>query len=224
MNKVKQILQWYTDGVPKLMISRKAGVSRNSVKSYIRQFIAMDRSLEEILSMKDSELEELFLAKQVKDPDERIKTLVAFFPEVDKALKRKGNTLHGLWKEYLKRYPDGLRRTQFHEHYRQWSKRANSTMHIDHKAGDKMYVDFAGEKLQIIDPDTGEVCKVEVFVAILGASQLTYVEATMTQRKEDFIGACENALYYFGGAPQAIVPDNLKSAVIKSSKYEPTLN
>jgi len=65
---------------------------------------------------------------------------------------------------------------------------------------------------------------VEVFVAILGASQLTYVEATMTQRKEDFIGACENALYYFGGAPQAIVPDNLKSAVIKGDKYEPTLN
>src|SRR5512140_1926825 len=145
MNKVKQILQWYTDGVPKLMISRRAGVSRNSVRSYIRQFIAMDKSLEEILSMKDSHLEELFLAKQVKYPDERIKNLVAFFPEVDKALKKKGNTLHGLWKEYLSKYPDGLRRTQFHEHYRQWSKRANSTMHVDHKAGDKMYVDFAGE-------------------------------------------------------------------------------
>jgi transposase len=224
MNKVKQILQWYTEGVPKLMISRKAGVSRNSVKSYIRQFIAMDKSLEEILSLRDSDLEKLFLFKQVKEPDYRLKELIAFFPEVDKALKRKGNTLHKLWQEYLKKYPDGLKHTQFNEHYRQWSKRSNATMHVDHKAGDKMYVDYAGEKLQIVDPDTGEVCKVEVFVAILGASQLTYVEATMTQRKEDFIGACENALYYFGGAPQAIVPDNLKSAVIKSDKYEPTLN
>jgi transposase len=224
MNKVKQILQWYTEGVPKLKISLKTGVSRNSVKSYIRQFIAMDKSLEEILSLKDSELEELFLTKPVKEPESRYKELISYFPEVDKALKKKGNTLYRLWKEYLIKHPDGFKHTQFHEHYRQWSKRTNATMHVDHKAGDKMYVDYAGEKLQIIDPDTGEVSKVEVFVAILGASQLTYVEATMTQRKEDFIGACENALYYFGGAPQAIVPDNLKSAVIKGDKYEPTLN
>ena len=224
MNKVKQILQWYTDGVPKLQISLRAGVSRNSVKSYIRQFIAMDKSLEEILCLKDSELEKLFLSQGVKEPEQRLKDLIAFFPEVDKALKKKGNTLHKLWKDYLKTNPDGFKHTRFNEHYRQWSKRSNSTMHIDHKAGDKMYVDFAGDKLQFADPDTGEVCKVEVFVAILGASQLTYVEATMTQRKEDFIGACENALHYFGGAPQAIVPDNLKSAVIKGNKYEPTLN
>jgi transposase len=224
MNKVKQILQWYTDGVPKLQISLRAGVSRNSVKSYIRQFIAMDKSLEEILCLKDSELEKLFLSQGVKEPEQRLKDLIAFFPEVDKALKKKGNTLHKLWKDYLKTNPDGFKHTRFNEHYRQWSKRSNATMHIDHKAGDKMYVDFAGDKLQFVDPDTGEVCKVEVFVAILGASQLTYVEATMTQRKEDFIGACENALYYFGGAPQAIVPDNLKSAVIKGNKYEPTLN
>ncbi|MCX6234987.1 MAG: hypothetical protein NT175_09755 [Bacteroidetes bacterium] len=212
MNKVKQILQWYTEGVPKLKISQKAGVSRNSVKSYIRQFIAMDKSLEELLRLGDSDLEKLFLAKQVKEPDHRYKDLIAYFPEVDKALKKKGNTLYKLWQEYLKKYPDGFKHTQFNEHYRQWSKRTNATMHVDHKAGDKMYVDYAGEKLQFVDPDTGEIYKVEVFVAILGASQLTYVKATMTQRKEDFIGACENALYYFGGAPQAIVPDNLKSA------------
>jgi transposase len=224
MNKVKQILQWYTEGVPKLQISLKAGVSRNSVKSYIRQFIAMDRSLEEILSLTDSELEKLFLTKPVKEPESRYKELISCFPEVDKALKKKGNTLHKLWMDYLQKNPGGFKHTQFNQHYRQWSKRTNATMHIDHKAGDKMYVDYAGEKLQIKYPDTGEVCKVEVFVAILGASQLTYVEATMTQRKEDFIGACENALYYFGGAPQAIVPDNLKSAVTKCNKYEPTLN
>ena len=73
MNKVKQILQWYTEGVPKLKISLKAGVSRNSVKSYIRQFIAMDNSLEEILSLKDADLEKLFLSKPVKEPDHRVK-------------------------------------------------------------------------------------------------------------------------------------------------------
>ncbi len=97
-------------------------------------------------------------------------------------------------------------------------------MHMIHKAGDKMYVDFTGEKLYIVDKETGEIIAVEVFVAILGASQLTYVEATASQKKEDFIMACENALHYFQGVPSAIVPDNLKSAVTKSSKYEPTVN
>ena len=81
VNKVKQILQWYTEGVPKLQISLKTGVSRNSVKSYIRQFIAMDKSLEEILCLKDSELEQLFLSKVVKEPEHRLKELIAFFPD-----------------------------------------------------------------------------------------------------------------------------------------------
>jgi transposase len=87
-----------------------------------------------------------------------------------------------------------------------------------------MYVDYTGDKLSFVDQATGEVVPTEVFVAILGSSQLTYVEASMTQRKEDFIGSCENALHYYGGMPQAIVTDNLKSAVIKSDRYEPTLN
>jgi transposase len=97
-------------------------------------------------------------------------------------------------------------------------------MRMEHKAGDKLYVDFAGQKLTIVDKQTGEIQEVEIFVAILGASQLTYVEAVMSQQKEDFIGACESALHFYGGVPLAIVPDNLKSAVTKSSKYEPTLN
>jgi transposase len=92
----------------------------------------------------------------------------------------------------------------------------------DHKAGDKLYVDFAGVKLNLTNKETGEVTDVEVFVAILGASQLTYVEAVTSQQKEDFIAACENTLHYIGGVPAAIVPDNLKAAVTKSHRYEPT--
>jgi len=97
-------------------------------------------------------------------------------------------------------------------------------MHIEHKAGDKLFVDYAGEKLQVVDPDTGEVTPMEVFVAILGCSQLTYVEAVASQKKEDFIGSCERALHYIGGVPCALVTDNLKSAVTQSSRYEPVLN
>jgi transposase len=87
-----------------------------------------------------------------------------------------------------------------------------------------MYVDYAGKTLEIIDRESGEVIEVEFFVAILGASQATYAEASMSQKKEDFIESVENALHFFGGVPQAIVPDNLKSAVTKSHRYEPTLN
>jgi hypothetical protein len=97
-------------------------------------------------------------------------------------------------------------------------------MHIEHIAGDKMYIDYAGEKLHLVDKETGEISDVEVFISALGASQLTYVEATLSQCKEDFINCCEHALAYYEGVPLAIVPDNLKSAVTKSSLYEPTLN
>jgi transposase len=129
-----------------------------------------------------------------------------------------------LWEEYRKTHPDGYGLSQFKNYFAGWKAQVNPSMRIEHKAGDKMYVDFAGDKLSIVDKQTGEIQQVEVFVAILGASQLTYVEAVMTQQKEDFIAACEGALHYYGGVPAAIVPDNLKSAVIKSSKYEPVLN
>jgi len=129
-----------------------------------------------------------------------------------------------LWEAYRKEFPDGFQYTQFCFYYNQWKARVNPTMHLDHKAGDKLYVDFAGEKLTITDKESGEIIEVEVFVAILGASQLTYVEAVLSQQKEDFIAACEDALHYYGGVPAAIVPDNLKAAVTKSNRYEPTLN
>jgi transposase len=95
---------------------------------------------------------------------------------------------------------------------------------MNHKAGDKMYVDYAGKKLSIADKDTGEITEVEFFVAILGASQYTYAEATPSQKKEEFVVSVENAMRFFEGVPAAIVPDNLKSAVIKSSRFEPTIN
>ncbi|WP_268225866.1 IS21 family transposase, partial [Sinomicrobium oceani] len=93
-----------------------------------------------------------------------------------------------------------------------------------HKAGDKLFIDYAGKKLSIVNKQTGEITEVEFFVAILGASQYTYAEASPSQQKEDFIASVENALHFYGGVPQAIVPDNLKSAVTKSSKFEPTIN
>lgn len=224
MTKIRSILKLYTQGVSKKTISEKAGVTRNTVKKYIRQYIAMNRSLEEMDRLNDSELEQLFSVKEEKEPDKRMQDLLAFLPEAEKAMKRKGATRERVWRKYYEAHPDGYRETQFRNYYNQWSKHVNSIMHVEHKAGDKMYVDYAGQHLQIVNDITGEIKEVEVFAAILGASQLTYVEASYTQQKEDFITSCENSLHYFGGSPQAIVTDNLKSAVTRSSKYEPTLN
>jgi len=143
---------------------------------------------------------------------------------MERDLKKVGVTVQHLWEEYYKENPDGLKSSQFRCHFRNWSNRVNPVMHMNHKAGDKMYVDYAGKTLSVIDQDTGEIREVQFFVAILGASQYTYAEASLSQQKEDFVASVENAVRFFGGTPGAIVPDNLKSAVIKSSRFEPTIN
>lgn len=224
MSNVRQILKLYTQGVSKKSISKRTDVTRNTVKRYIREFIALGQKMEDLEKLSDAELEKLFMTREPTSVADKLQVLYEYFPMVEKALKRKGATKEGLWREYIEKHPDGYRETQFRCYYNQWAKRVNASAHIDHKAGDKMYVDYAGEHLHMVNDTTGEKVPVEVFVAVLGASQLTYIEASYTQQKEDFIQSCENALRYFGGAPQAIVTDNLKSAVIKSDKYEPTLN
>src|SRR3954454_1542017 len=95
--------------------------------------------------------------------------------------------------------------TQFKKYYHFYNNRVSPVMHMEHKDGDKMYIDFAGDKLSIVDKDSGEIKEVEVFSAIRGCSQLTYVGPVMSQRKKGLISACENALHYFGGVPAAIV-------------------
>ena len=129
-----------------------------------------------------------------------------------------------LWLEYKQKHPDGLGYSRFCHYYREYKRQSQPVMRFDHKAGDKMFVDFTGKKLHIVAKTTGALKELEVFVSILGASQLTYVEAVESQKKQDFIACTENALLYYEGVPQCIVTDNLKAAVHKSNKYEPSLN
>jgi transposase len=224
MSKLRRLLQLYSQGKSKLFISQYLELSRNTVDKYTLQYRLLDLSLEEIDKLTDTDLDKLFFVQIPEDLSPKLKVLYSFFPYMEKELKKTGVTRQLIWEEYISKYPDGIKKTQFSEHYNRWCKKVNPVMHINHKAGDKMYVDYAGKTLQIVDKESGEVQQVQFFVAILGSSQYTYAEATMSQSKEDFITSVQNALYFYGGVPAAIVPDNLKSAVTKSNKYEPTLN
>ncbi len=222
MSKVRKTLVLYHQGRDKSFISRYLHLSRTTVQKYINLFTLLGHDMEMIESKSDAELEQLFTTNQPPELSPRLKAVYNYFPYMEKELKRKGVTKQLLWEEYIVQHPDGLSRSQFMYRYLEWSKKVNPVMHMEHKAGDKLFIDYAGQKF--IDKDTGEITEVEFFVAILGSSQYTYAEASLSQQKEDFIASVENALHFYGGVPQAIVPDNLKSAVTKSSKYEPTIN
>jgi transposase len=130
-------------------------------------------------------------------------------------------TLELLHLEYLQHHPDGYRYTAFCEHYRRWLKTKQLSMRQDHRAGDKAFVDYSGRKPSYVDPATSQRVEVELFVAVLGASNFTYAEASPSQRGPHFIQSHVRALAYFGGSPSALVPDQLKSGVTRSCWYEP---
>lgn len=224
MSKLRQVIKLHYQGISKVEISRTTGLSRNTIKKYLRILLTIHSTGEEIGLLSDKQLDALFCPEPVIDPPQRIVEINSFFESHDKLLRRRGMTLSRLYADYRGKYPDGFKTTQFYSRYRLWKQRVSPSMHMEHKAGDKVFVDFAGETLQYVDQETGEIRDAQVFLAVLGASQLTYIEAVESQKAEDFIWCCENSLHYYGGTPAAFVPDNLKSAVIKSNHFEPALN
>lgn len=224
MSKIRKVIKFYSNGKSKLFISSYLSLSRNTVKKYISLYEVLGLSLDIINEKTDAELELLFSHTTVESISPKLEALQDFFPKMERDLKKVGVTIHHMWEQYIALHPDGFQSSQFRYHYKVWSKRVNPVMHMNHKSGDKMYVDYAGKTLSIIDKESGELKEVQFFVAILGASQYTYAEASMSQQKEDFVCSVENAIRFFQGTPAAIVPDNLKSAVIKSSRFEPTIN
>ncbi|HXA02806.1 MAG TPA: hypothetical protein VNW99_12505, partial [Cytophagaceae bacterium] len=194
MSNIRHILRLYNQKQTQSEIIVQTGIIRKTLQKIIRDFQESKLSFAEINEFSDKDLEELFIKPDENPMSEKHQVLYNLFPYIDKELRRKGVTKYLLWEEYKRKYPDGLSDTQFRTLFSLWKSRIRPSMRMEHKAGDKMYIDFAGEKLSIIDKETNETKPVEVFVAILGASQLTYVEAVMTQQKEDFIPACENAL------------------------------
>jgi len=144
---------------------------------------------------------------------------------IHQELKRKGVTRLLLWQEYCEQHPDQhYAYTQFCVLYRQWQQQLRVTLRQTHRAGEKLFVDYAGPTVDIIDRETGEVRIAQIFVAVLGASNYTYVEATWTQTLPDWIASHVRAFEFFGGVPELVVPDNLKSGVTQACRYEPLLN
>jgi transposase len=133
-------------------------------------------------------------------------------------------TLQLLHLEYKAVHPEGLSYTQFCVHYRRWRARQDVVMRLEYAAGERMFVDFAGDTVPVTDPDTGEIWNAQVFVSVLGASGYLYVEATRSQDLASWLGAHVRALEFYGGSVRAVVPDNLKSGVTVASWYEPELN
>lgn len=224
MFKIRQLLRLYADGRGSKFISRATGIARNTVKKYLLKFIELRLTIDRVEAMSDKQLANLFLIVKTKVISSRVADLEAMLPELAERLKKRGITKQILYADYISRCPGGYKSSAFLVRLNIFMGMSKPSMRVPHKVGDKLFIDFTGKKLQVVDEDTGEVQEVEVFVAILGCSQLTYVTAVASQKKEDFILACEGALHFYGGVPEVIIPDNLRSAVKKASRYEAQLN
>ena len=223
MRKIEEILRLkYEAGLSHRAIAQSCSVSPSTVSEYVTHAKAAGLSwpLPEGLSVE--ELDELLFpqrgpasGRNIPQPD---------WAEVHKELRRKSVTLSLLWVEYRQAHPDGYGYSQFCHHYRQWAKQLKPMMRQKHKAGEKLFIDYAGQTVPVVDPETGEIWPAEIFVAVLGASNYTYAEAQRSQSLPNWIGAHVRALAFLGGAPEVLVPDNLKAGVKSPHLYEPDLN
>lgn len=224
MSKVRQILKLHSQGIGKKKIGARLSMSKNTVKLYIDKYMELCIPLDELMKLSDHELDKCFHPPYETILNARIHQLYAFYPQMEKELRKRGVTVAKLFRKFKQDNPGSLAETSFYHYYRLWKKRINVSLHVEHKAGDKMYIDYAGATLPYVDEDTGEVLEAQVYVAVLGWSQYAYIEAVPSQMVEDLILGTENAIHFFEGVTLSIVPDNLKSAVIKSSRYEPVIN
>lgn len=220
---LKQILSLHNDGVSNRQIGGLLSISRNTVNNYMKLVNASGYSTKELLAVDNHKLGELFTAHTTLITN-RYNELMTWFDKVNQQRNHPGFTFTYHYHEYKGQVQNPYSYTQFMEHYHRKYDRLKGSMKLEHEAGKEVYIDFAGKRLYIIDKETGELIPVEVFIALLPSSQYTYVEACLSQKREDLVGCMARALSFFGGVPKAIVSDNLKSAVTRASKYEPEIN
>lgn len=219
MRKIREVLRlrWQL-GRTVREAARGLGVSAGVVSKMSTRAAKAGLTWEIVEALDDATLEERLYGRPASPSKERPRPDPV---HIHTELRRPGVTLELLHLEYLEQHPDGYRYTVFCDTYREWLGRVGVTMRQVHTAGEKCFVDYSGKKPTIIDPTTGQRAEVELFVAVLGASNLTYVEATATQRVADFVGSHVRAFAFFEGVSRIVVPDQLKSAVAQACLYEP---
>lgn len=222
MNKLKKMLRLLIEGKSKRSIGRILNASRKTVDKYQMMLDQHPLSYRELLDLSDKELYSIVHPPSPERPTHQ--ELYGLFPTYEQELQKVGVTKLLLWEHYKEEYPEGVQYSQFCDHFSRYLKSQQISGILEHKAGDKLMIDFAGKKLYLTDADTGELIAVEFFVGILPCSGYTYARACYSQKSEDFLGCLSHCLHSIGGVPQAIVTDNLKPAVNKASKYDPELN
>jgi transposase len=223
MRQVHEVLRRKWDqGLSDRKIAHSLGMSRPAVAEYVRRAQAAGLSWPVPATYDEGTLERLlFPGVSARAPAPH---LVPDWSTVHRERKRKGVTLFLLWQEYKAATPDGLQYSWFCHTYRAWAQKLDLVMRQSHRAGEKLFVDDAGQGIPVINSHSGAGHEVAIFVAVLGASNSTYAEATWSQSLPDWIGSHVRTCTAFGGVPEIVVPDNLKAAVIRAHRYEPEIN
>jgi transposase len=224
MRYMREILRLGSAGISKHEIARRTGLAPSTVRETLKRFAVAGLVWPLPDDVTDATLEAR-LYKNVGTKQGYRRQVEPDWAGIHRELKRKHVTLSILWDEYIERHPDGYRYSRFCDLYRSFEGKLSITMRQAHPGGERLFVDYAGDRAPVvIDRLTGEIREAWIFVAVLGASNFTYAEATWTQGLADWIGAHTRALEAIGGVPRLIVPDNTKTAVIKACLYEPSVN
>jgi transposase len=222
MRKIRDVLRLGAGGMSKREIAASLSVGATAAGECLRRARRAGLTWPLPENMNDEVLERLlYPSPQATATDRRPQP---DWPAIHRELRRPGVTLALLWEEHRSTHPDGYGYSRFCDLYRVWEARLSPTMRQCHVAGARMFVDYAGTTLEVIDGATGEVRDCQLFVAVLGASSYTFAEATFTQRLVDWIGSHERAFAFFGGVTAQLVSDNLKAGVTKACFYEPAVN
>jgi transposase len=223
MRKIKDVLRLkWAQGLSNRRIAAVIGVGHPTVGDYLRRATEAGLSWPLPADLDDARLERLLFPPPPDLP--AASRGIPDWARIQQELRHKGVTLFLLWQEYRAANPDGYQYSWFCEHFRAWQGRLDVVMRQDHRAGEKLFVDYAGQTVPVIDASTGEIREAQIFVAVLGASNYTYAEATWTQSLPDWIGAHTRCFSFLGGVPELVVPDNLRSGVSKAHRYEPDTN
>ena len=224
MRKIREVLRLSALGLAQHQIARSCSIVQSTVHKYLKLAQAAQLSWPLPEEINDQKLDQLLFGQRGDPPNRRVHS-PPDWPALHKELQAHKNlTLELLWVEYRQVDRDGYGYSRFCDLYREWSHAQNLTLRQSHNPGEKLFVDYAGATIPIHDANTGEIHQAAIFVAAMGLSSYTFAEATWSQDLSCWIGSHIRTFEYLGGLPRLVIPDNTKTGVTKSCRYEPDLN